>query len=34
MKTKKRTFYEFKQFTKAVARGERKVDPAEPKISD
>jgi predicted transcriptional regulator len=32
MKTRTGTFEEFKEYTLAVARGERKVDPREPKI--
>lgn len=32
MKRKEATFQEFKEFTRAVVRGERVVDPYEPKI--
>ena len=32
MKRKEATFQEFKEFTRAVVRGERAVDPNEPKI--
>lgn len=32
MKVKTGTFEQFKDFTLAVARGERKVDPSEPKV--
>ena len=32
MKRKTGTFQEFKEYTLAVARGDRKVDPSEPKI--
>ena len=32
MKRKEATFEEFKEFTRAVARGDRTVDPNEPKI--